>query len=108
MALGTIAFSCFLSANLEGGTLSINVGRDLPALRVTFLGYFSGTDAYFCGFLLGPVHIFAHFLGPMPMAYICTPDQLALLKICIVKTANCALPGSFSLLVTFYNTLHST
>ena len=52
-----------------GGALSINVGRDVPALRVTFLGYFSGTDAYFCGFLLGLVHIFAPFLGPMPLAY---------------------------------------
>ena len=33
----------------------------MPTLRVTFSGYISGTDAYFCGFLLGPVHKFASF-----------------------------------------------
>ena len=46
-----------------GGVLSINGRRDVPPLMVTFSGYFSGTDAYFCGFLLEPVH---------PLAYICT------------------------------------
>ena len=35
----------------------------MPTLRVTFSGYFFGTDAYFCGFLLGPVHMFASFSG---------------------------------------------
>ena len=45
-----------------GGALSINVGRDVPTLRVTFSGYFSGTVTYFCGFLLGPVHMFARFI----------------------------------------------
>ena len=55
-----------------GETLSINVGRDEPTFSVTFSGYVSGTDAYFCGFLLGPVHMFASFLGPMPLTYICT------------------------------------
>ena len=43
--------------------LSVNVGWDVPMLRVTFSGYFSGSDAYFCGFLLGPVHMFESFSG---------------------------------------------
>ena len=63
------------------GALCINVGRDVPTLRVTFPGYFSGTDAYFCGFLLGPVHMFASFSGAdAPGIYLhSTCEQLALL-----------------------------
>ena len=53
----------------------------MPTLRVTFSGYFSGTDAYFCGFLLGPVHMFAFFSGAdAPDIYLhSTREQLALL-----------------------------
>ena len=61
-------------------SLNINVGRDVPTLRVTFSGYFSGTDAYFCGFLLGPVHMFASFSGAdAPDILHSTCEQLALL-----------------------------
>ena len=72
-----------LTASLTWLLLGINVGRDVPTLRVKFSGYFSGADAYFCGFLLGPVPISVvsfwdrcmclhPFLRPMPLTYICT------------------------------------
>ena len=59
--------------------LSINVGRDVLTLRVTFSGYFSGTDTYFCGFLLGPMHMFAFSGADAPAIYLhSTCEQLAL------------------------------
>ena len=39
--------------SVPGGTLSINIRRDVTTLRVTFLGYFYETDPYFLGLLLG-------------------------------------------------------
>ena len=57
-----LTFPC--GAGMAGeGELSRNVGRDVPTSSVTFSGYFSGTEAYFCVFLLGPVHMFASFSG---------------------------------------------
>ena len=45
----------------------------MPTFRVTFSGYFSGIDTYFCGFLLWDRCICLHpFPGPTPLTYICT------------------------------------
>ena len=49
-------------------------------LRVTFLGYFLGTDAYFCGFLLGPVYVCILLWGRCPDIYLhSTCEQFTLL-----------------------------
>ena len=51
------------SSKPRGGSLSINVGRDVPTLRVSFSQKFSGTGAHFCRLPPGPVYIFASFSG---------------------------------------------
>ena len=80
---------------------------DVPVIRVTFLGYFSGTDAYIIGFFLGPVHIFSPFPRPLPFAYICTLSPFNQLFFIVkttlkLKTAWCAVLH-FALLFSIFD-----